>query len=332
MAHQSLYKAGSSTAGISRVSAADVLTCIKHDMAEFSGHFNPVTDFARHVQAYSGNMLELHFDRAAWFDYAFRSNVQFDKPLLQDAGSPADLPFIRQVHRLLLNESSTTFRYGIENICFEYDFPFKTDPSVFFDIHRTTGLSLEEKYEALKNTTRGFHYSLPDELLGFLMKLQRLRLDVVYFGCMLSRESKAVRLTIHGIDVEELPGTLERMGWCGDIDKVAALQHAYLHPGQQIVLGVDFRDRLQSRIGIEIFDEQPDLLTEKLYGNAVIGEEQYRFLQQWPGSTTPCPATAASLQSLHHRTADRIFRRINHFKFTVHNRCLSTKAYLYYCF
>lgn len=303
------------------ISAAHVLkSIVKGIDNSFYPYLHPVSTCLHNRLPFSGNMLEFHFNRYAnWFDYAFRLNYQYDAALL-----------LRPGYEHLLSPSKDAFLYGAQNIWFEYDLPACPYPSFFIDLYRNERFCPAKAYRSLQQTARGFHYSANDKLLPFLYKLAENDLHTVYYGLMLSRADKPVRLTIEGIQPAQLTTALATIGWQGNYQLIDEVQKTFLPYARKVVLAIDFHDNLSSRIGIEVFSDRLDLLTDSIRGHMT--PQQYAFVQSWEGVQLMEPALSHHLTLLHNRGITHIHKRINHVKWIIDNNRINTKAYLYYCF
>ena len=315
--------------------AAAILQIIQNkEEGALRRHLDSVINFARQIPAYSGNILEWHLNRDhAPFDFACRINADYDKPLLLvKPMQPDTSPFIQEGYSGLLDSNNNCFKFGIQNIWLEYDFPFPGNPALFFDIHRKAATSPLLKWEHLKLICGYFQQALPPAAFDFLNKIHASHLIVVYAGFMFSRESQSLRLTIKGMEPGQLPEILKLLTWPGDYQAVAKLLGDYTLPGQTVMLSVDFDDQLRQRIGVEFFAPDFVLFTQKLRQNNVIREDQLRLLAQWEGKLDLPPAAAKALTQVHQRIVNHIYKRINHFKFIIQEHTVTAKAYLYYCF
>lgn len=324
-----------SKADSSGINAAAVLESIaKATESGFSKQFHPVIELARNLPAYSGNILELHFDRpGCWFDFAFRINKQYDSPLLTPALLQNKIaPFIQKGLDQLFQNPMPGFRYGIGNVWVEYDFPFQTAPALFFDLHRDEAFLPERTYRDLKKLATVFQYPISEELPGFLTTIKQLRLKVVYYGLMLSRKGASIRLTLEGVEAAGIIGTVRKLSWTGNDEALIELQKDYLRPNQRIVLCVDFDNILGSKLGLEVHDRDPNAFLEKTATNRRCEERYLDLLKSWPGKTALSLPLSRALSALHQRTVSCVYRRINHIKFTIDKDTINTKAYLYYCF
>ena len=317
------------------VSAGSILECIKASLdGSIHPHFNPVIEWSRSLVPFSGNMLELHFERIeAWFDFAYRINKDYDAPLLHSAHLPETVqPFLLNDCHQLLQYSIPIFQYDIENICIEYDFPFGSPPALFLDLHRDKAFTPHKAYEDLKKLASHFQQPVHEELLNFFVKIKRAGLKVVYSGFMLSRKGESIRFTIEGVESDTLSKTISALGWKGDYDVVATLQQTYLQADQRLVLCVDFDRQLGHKLGIEVHAPHGEPLLKKLFTNCIYDGEQYNLLKSWNGITALSHLLSKELTTLHQRSISCVYRRINHFKFTLESSIITTKAYLYYCF
>lgn len=164
------------------VSAASVLESIKENLdGAFHHHFNPIIEWSRSMPPFSGNMLELHFNRnEAWFDFAYRISKEYDASLLKAALLPKIiLPLLQDEQSEFFQKPMPCFRYGIENICIEYDFPFQSPPALFFDLHRDKEFDYEKVYADLKKLASVFQQPIYEELIDFFAKIKRAGLNVV---------------------------------------------------------------------------------------------------------------------------------------------------------
>jgi len=300
----------------------------------FSRQLDPVIELADNIPAFSGNYLEVHFNRGDnWLDFLTRINSQYDRPLLCNKELMGNFfHFAQKEYQLLMNPEKNGFGWGIENLWFEYDLPVQTKPSLFFDLYRRVDFRCEKYFEGINRITGMFGYPLYPEMMDFFCRLKNLHLKTVHYGLMFSRETNLIRLTIPDIGAEKLIDTLEAIGWAGNYDILREIQARYLYQGQRIVLSVDFDSKLGSRLGVEVYETEPEALVKKLYRNRVYSTDYYDVLKNWEGYTLLHPAIAQALQLLHKRPVDRIYKRINHVKFSINNDSVDTKAYLYYCF
>ena len=318
---------------MNNINAATVLEIIQRNMSEESRlQLTPVIKLARNIPAFSGNMLELHFDRSdEWFDVAFRINDQYDKALLCRNSLNNTSGFIQQGYRQLINRYKTGFHHGIENVWFEYDAPFQGDPSLFFDMHRSSR-QVREKAAGIEAVSQLFQFPFYHELSSFVDQVQSQGLHVVYAGYMFPRKSEAIRITIEGLTGMNLEAIVKRWNWQGDYALLATLRNKFLREDEKIVLSIDFSNRLGSRLGIEINGTGRTDIIEKLTQEKQCGKQQAQTVNNWAGTIEPWPAVASALSNLHRRTIGLIHKRINHFKFSIENQFINCKIYLYYCF
>lgn len=317
------------------ITAAEVLKTVQESMDdEFAIQLNPVIPLAEKLPACSGNMLETHFDKAeGCFDFACRINSDFDQKVLHTFHQQNSIPcFLSRGYCSLLNASETGFRYGIENVWFEYDFPFTAVPALFLDINRGKPFCPETIYYLLQHAAASFNYSLHHSLLSFLHKIKLLHLYVVYYGFMFSRNTTALRLTINGVRAHNLLQILHALGWTGSYRQVEKLKETYLNDEQQLVLSVDVDQQLSPNIGIEIFEDNCNPLIKALYNNGIISHKQQAFLSGWECTCCLTPRISYNLTQMHQRNVECIYKRLNHFKIALKGGTVNAKAYLYYCF
>lgn len=314
--------------------AGSVLGCIRKDITGASPwYFDPLIRFAQRVPAFSGNMIELHFDRKHWFDFSLRINTQFDRVLIPEWPLREQLSCsLQEGYQQLLNEERNGFLYGIENLWFEYDFPVNADPSLFFDLHRSTGLSFKKRMKDLAKVSGLFGYSLPQGLEDLLAVLHENDLPVLYYGLMFSRQPMFLRFTIPNIEPGQLAAVLQKLGWKGDYTLVEALGAEYLQSFDKISIALDYNGQLGSRLGVEAYTEDADAAVEMFYRKDAFNKDQYQLLKQWQGKVTLDPDISTALSELHEREICYVHKRINHFKFLLDNGQVTGKAYLYYCY
>ncbi|WP_221391585.1 hypothetical protein [Dyadobacter sp. NIV53] len=298
-----------------------------------AGHLNPILNLTRNIPAYSGNFLEWHLNRIINpLDFICRVYDRGDGPLL----TLNPVPFgknlnITKGYQKLIDHSKNQFRYGIENVFFEYDFPNPGVPSVFFDMNRKLVAGPALKYDGLAEICGHFQFDLPPGLFELLTNIHIHGFSNLHFGLMLSRESKAIRLTVNRFESGRLNELIPLLGWNGDIRLVSDLQKSFFC-GQQLMLAVDFDGQCGPRLGIELCQPNLETVLPQLESCGMIDPDQNSFLQHWNGNTELARPVAKALSILHQRPVDRIHKYINHFKFAVEGRAVSTKAYLYYCF
>lgn len=297
-------------------------------------HLDAIIHFTRQIPAYSGNILEWHLNRDhAPFDFACRINADYDKPLLLvKPMQPDTSPFIQEGYSGLLDPDNDCFKFGIQNIWLEYDFPFEGNPALFFDIHRNVTAHSELKWRQLKIVGGYFQQTLPPAAFDFLNQIYASQLMVVYAGFMFSRESQSLRLTIKGMEPERLPEILKLLAWPGDYQAVDKLLRDYALPGQTMMLSVDFDKQLGQRIGVEFFAKDTVSFISRLYKNKILSGDQRSLLAQWEGKIALPTVAASALTQMHQRTVNYVYKRINHVKFVLDENTLTAKAYLYYCF
>jgi hypothetical protein len=286
---------------------------------------NSVMTLAADMSPLSGNIMELHFDKCLdRVDFATRISKQFDAALIPGCR----LPFATYGLKGLIGEYD-----GIENIWIEYDAPFTRPPALFFDLYRQAAFCPQRVYKRLQEITGGLGYPLTPRLLNFLELLQQLALRVVYYGCMFSRQSRSIRLTIHGITPSTLTTRLRQLGWNGNYQALDHLRVSCLHAEQQLVVGVDVEEETGARIGIEVFDKDPETFIHTLYKNGRISAGDAALVMRWPGCRLLPADLSHVLTQLQQRPAHRLYTRINHFKFVVDDTDLTAvKGYLYYCY
>lgn len=316
------------------ISAAPVLESIQKSLqGQLHNQLDAIIELARTLPPFSGNMLELHFYRKeAPFDFACRINKNYDAPLLNRALLPETvLPFIQGECDQLFKKPMPCFRYGIENVCVEYDFPFSSPPALFFDLHRDQEFMPGETYEDLKKLAAAFQQPVHEELANFFAKIKAAGLHVVYSGFMLSRKGESIRFTIEGVRFDTLTKAITALGWRGDYDALGKPKQTYLQ-AQRLVLCVDFDRQLGHKLGIEVHAPDWKPLSKQLFTNCICDEEQYDLLKSWYGNTALSHHLSKELSRLHQRAITCLYRRINHFKFTLESGTITTKTYLYYCF
>jgi hypothetical protein len=314
--------------------AGSVLGCIRKDITGASPwYFDPLIRFAQRVPAYSGNMIELHFDRKHWFDFSLRINTQFDRVLIPEWPLREQLSCsLQEGYQQLLNEDRNGFRYGIENLWFEYDFPVNADPSLFFDLHRSTASPFNKRMKDLAKVCSLFGYSLPEGLAAQLAVLNEHDLPVLYYGLMFSRQPQFLRFTVPNIETGQLAAVLQKIGWKGDYSLVEALEAQYLQSFDKVSLALDYNGQLGSRLGVEAYTEDTDAAVEMFHRKEAFNKDQYQLLKQWQGKVTLDPGISTALSELHEREICYVHKRINHFKFLLDNGQVTGKAYLYYCY
>jgi hypothetical protein len=314
--------------------AGSVLGCIRKDITGASPwYFDPLIRFAQRVPAFSGNMIELHFDRKHWFDFSLRINTQYDRVLIPEWPLREQVSCsLQEGYQQLLNEDRNGFAYGIENLWFEYDFPVSTDPSLFFDLHRNTELAFNKRMKDLAKVCALFGYSLPKGLTGLLAGLYENGHRVHYYGLMFSRQPAFFRFTIPDIAPEQLSDVLQQIGWEGDYSLVAAMEAQYLQSFDRIAIALDHNGQLGSRLGVEAFTEDTDAAVELFHQKGAFNKDQYQLLKQWQGKVTLDPGISSVLSELHQREICYVHKRINHFKFILDKDQVTGKAYLYYCY
>lgn len=314
--------------------AGSVLGSIRKDIKGAAPwYFDPLIRFAQHVPAFSGNMIELHFDRKQWFDFSLRINAQYDRVLI--AGTPLwenlSTP-LREGCLQLLNANRSGFAYGIENLWFEYDFPVNADPALFFDLHRDERPSLHRQVIDLATVCGLFGYPMPPAFPELLAALDKEGLTVVYYGLMFSRKPSSLRFTISDIAPGQLTGILQKVNWKGDYSQLAEIESQYVKGADKISIALDFNGQVGSRLGIEVSMEDTDAAVEKLHQKGAFNKDQYQLLKQWKGKVALDKEISRALSELHEREICYVHKRINHFKFLLDNDQVTGKAYLYYCY
>lgn len=318
--------------------AADVLSFLQYTMEPAVGNrLIPVVKFAGKVPAYSGNMLEVHFNKKENnVDFAARLHAYFDKEIVAGVRVKRQQhlpPFIPGVYASLIEQNKSRFAHGIENIWVEYDAPFNGTPAVFFDISRNHPFCPEAAYDCLQQVTSAAGYCINGHLPKFLEQIRQAGLYIVYYGLMFSRESHSIRLTINGITAARLADALAGLGWKGNYRALEKIRSTYLSGEQKLVVGVDFGNCLENRIGIEVFDGNEAAFIRKLYYNRHISQADCRLLSAWKQSLTLPDNLSTALTNLHQRPVSNLYTRLNHFKFVLDDTEVTTaKGYLYYCF
>lgn len=314
--------------------AGSVLGSIRKDIKGAAPwYFDPLIRFAQRVPAFSGNMIELHFDRDHWFDFSLRINARFDQALI--AGSPLWTPLsapLQEGYLQLLNDERNGFGYGIENIWFEYDFPVNTDPSFFFDLHRNTRHPADRHIKDLTAVCKLFGYTVPAGFDKLLAVADKHQLAVQYYGLMFSRQPVSLRFTIGNIPAAQLAKVLGELGWQGDYGRIATIQEQFLPLSDKIAVGLDFNGQPGSRLGIEVAVTDNEAAVELLHRQGAFSKDQHQLLTQWHGKVALEKDVSAALTELHQREICYVHKRINHFKFILDNGQVTGKAYLYYCY
>lgn len=320
---------------VATLHAGRILQIIRDDLGDTAvGYLSPAIQFAQQLPAYSGNILEWHLsNEAAPFDFSCRINSTYDKPLLSltPLARSDHYSFVEEGYQRLLTSSGDQFRFGIENIWFEYDAPYQEAPALFFDLHRNVATEPQHKWQDLKIICGYFQQELDDATWPVFRRIHEARQTVVYAGLMFSRTAKALRFTIGGMAPHQLSDVLKMLGWYGNYELVRSLTNDYRYVSQKTMLSVDVDDQVNPRIGIEIFTEDVAPLLEKLAGR-LVNEEQRNLLAQWQGKSNLPSEVARNLARMHRRLVTHIDRRINHIKFVLDKERITVKAYLYFCF
>ncbi len=314
--------------------AAALLHFVQHTInATTAIDLQSIIPFARHIPASSGNILELHFGKNT-VDFATRVNKDFDRVVLRKINhNYYNLPFINEDLLRLIKPERNGFNYGIENIWIEYDAPFLCSPAIFFDIDRSASFCPQSAYRSVQKITDSFEWQIGGRLLQFLNQIKQAGLQVVYYGLMFSRDTGSIRLTIHGIQPARLKDTLEKLAWKGNYQSLQRVT-TYLKKEQKLVVGVDFKNDVEDRIGIEIFDNAPiAFLQQTLCKNQLISKEHTDLLKKWQQCLALPEYLTNSLSRLYQRPVQHLYTRINHFKFIIDSsEAIALKGYLYYCF
>jgi len=114
---------------------------------------------------------------------------------------------------------------------------------------------------------------------------------------------------------------------------VCCIWNSYLKQEQKLVVGVDFGDSVEDRIGIEVFDNNPAAFIQTLYNEQHISKAYYGLLNHWKQRLQLPEHLNTALTQLHQRSIEWLYTRINHFKFVVDSTdVIAVKGYLYYCF
>jgi hypothetical protein len=239
---------------------------------------------------------------------------------------------LQEGYQQLLNEDRNGFRYGIENLWFEYDFPVNADPSLFFDLHRSSPSPFNKRMKELAKVCGLFGYALPEGLPEQLALLEEHDLPVLYYGLMFSRQPQFLRFTVPDIEPGQLGDVLQKIGWKGDYSLVEALQAQYLQSFNKLSLALDHNGQLGNRLGVEAYTEDTDAAVEMFHRKEAFNKDQYQLLKQWQGKVTLDPGISKALSELHEREICYVHKRINHFKFLLDKGQVTGKAYLYYCY
>jgi hypothetical protein len=301
----------------------------------FARLLDPINRFAATIPPFSGNILEMHFDRPdAPIDFATRISRSFDQRMLTQLQRHHTQ--LTQLHRHPARSPilpASLFHPAVENCWIEYDAPFENAPALFFDIDRNGAFDPERAYTCFREIVTVYDIPENKDLLPFLQKVKGLGASVVYYGLMFSRPSRSIRLTINGIQPGNLAQALTGLGWKGNYDTLKKICRQYLHEGQKIVLAVDWENGLQNRIGIEIFDEDNNRLMEQFHAGNLISSRHVNWFKQWERVSDMPDDLSNTLSQQHGRPIKVLHTRINHFKFVISNsECVSLKGYLYYCF
>ncbi|KAA6438429.1 hypothetical protein FEM33_17225 [Dyadobacter flavalbus] len=319
----------------SGVRADTLLKTIRKDPGGLlAGHLDPILELAQSIPAYSGNFLEWHLGKTTGvLDYIYRINTIYDTPLLSFDPLPGGQDaVISRGYRKLVNDARTQFRYGIENVFFEYDFPVLNDPAVFFDLHKRTGIRADAKRHDLLEVCSLFEYPLSEAFSEMLARLDAHDFNAIHFGLMFSRAAKAVRMTIDNVQGGRLTEALKLLGWQGDFGIVSGILDNFSRSTERMLLSVDYGGLCSQRIGIEMLGAGMHRIVPDLAASGMITGQQQELLLKWSGRTLLEPSDARQLSELHQRQVTHLYRRINHFKFIVDGSDVSVKAYLYYCF
>lgn len=315
--------------------AAELLQFVKHTInATTAIDLESIIPFARHIPASSGNILELHFGKNT-VDFATRLNIKFDKSIIEKIKlNYYNLPFINEGFLTLIKQDESGFNCGIENMWIEYDAPFNNAPALFFDINRSASFCPQSAYKCVQKITDSFGWQTSEKLLQFLNQIKQAGLQVIYYGLMFSRDARSIRLTIHGIQVARLRDTLEKLAWKGNYQSLDRVTTTYLKKEQKLVVGIDFKNDVEDRIGIEVFDNDPvAFMQQTLYENQHISERYVSLLKTWQRCLALPEYLTDSLSHLYQRPVQNLYTRINHFKFIIDgSEAIDVKGYLYYCF
>ncbi len=315
--------------------AADILGCIKEAISPAYNYLlEPVIDFSQKVPVSSGCILEWHFNKTInAFDFSSRLNCDFDTDpnSLWIQHTPENT---RKKLCDIISHKRKTFKYGIENIWLEYDAPFNNPPSLFVDIDRGKTFSPPTVYSSLNAIMKGFNVKVDLSVLDFLERLKEIHLRVVYFGCMFSRVSQqSIRMTINDVSPNDLGSFLQTMGWDGCYDALDKIQSLYLSSHQKLVIGLDFCNKIEKRISIEVFDDDYCSFALRLLENDLINKCQYQYLINWPQSIVLPDSLKYMLTKINNRFIHTVYTRFNHFKFIISEYGeIEVKGYLYYCF
>lgn len=316
--------------------ASDVLAFLQQVLKPAAGRLlNSVIHFAHNLPVTSGNILEVHFDKEVNnVDFAARLNTSFDKQIIGELFyGDYSFPIMAGGFPSLFDEDGSGFVYGIENIWAEYDAPFTGPPALFFDLHSGKSFHVKEAFKALCCLAKALTYQLDENVLACLEKVQGCGLHVVYYGLMFSRTNPSLRLTINGVNADNLTNILAALGWNGNGEAIQRLTSTYLDKSQNLVLGIDAAKHISSRIGIEVFDRNQSAFANTLHCNGHINEEQLEMLASWEQRFVLPKRLRNALSELHGRDVHELHTRINHFKFVLDDtENIKTKGYLYYCF
>ncbi len=314
--------------------AADIL-CFLHKTHNTRNAMDlaPVIPFAQNIPVLSGNILELHPGNGD-VDFATRLNINFDKPLIEKIKAEYSiLPSVDKNFSTFIRQEKNGFPYGIENIWIEYDAPFFNAPALFFDINRNKAFLPKSVYHNLQQLADLFGWCVNNSLLHFLEQVQQAGLYSVYYGLMFSRDTKSIRLTINGLRAKQLTGTLKCLGWKGNYDALEKLAANYLTQEQKLVVGVDFENGVEDRIGIEVFDNDIAAFIQTLCEAQYISKTHAELFSTWQQRIKLPPHLANALTELHKRPVSWLSTHVNHFKFVIDcNGTVAAKGYLYYCF
>lgn len=154
---------------------------------------------------------------------------------------------------------------------------------------------------------------------------------VAQAGAMPGRAPRAVRLVIHRIDPDALPGLLLRLGWRGSVETaVSVIADTTDVTQRSAVLSVDVTAAgVAPRLGMELFlppSEDGSEQTDRRNWSPVIDRLEERAwclpakaqgLRAWPGTDTVVGAGGLY----------RVHRFLNHMKAVVHRGQVAAKAY-----
>lgn len=166
---------------------------------------------------------------------------------------------------------------------------------------------------------------------------------IEHLGAMLSRPNQAIRVVVSGIQLQQIPEYLKRIGWQDSTNRLTALISNLLERVDSVaILDLDVGEQILPKIGIECFNRQSSLqprqpqFLDYLVEQGLCTPEKQAAIAQWSGFSQNIPQDHTSLGNLlwgdlflRAKAYSIFWRSVSHIKLSYHpEQPLDAKAYL----